>query len=105
VPLPLRFIGIEWRPAQDSIYTSGMRRHVVQALVEQTEPDTRSAALIALLHMTRCEPKIVDGGHNWPNRLVARGEEISNGSWAPDTIRNSIDTVIHATKEAALATQ
>jgi hypothetical protein len=35
---------------------------VTQALVQQVTPDTRTAALIALVHAVGCEDKIVDPG-------------------------------------------
>jgi Golgi phosphoprotein 3 (GPP34) len=40
-------------PAQDSRHKAQVRRRVILALVEQTTPDTRNAALIALLHTIR----------------------------------------------------
>ena len=44
---------------QDSGHKVEVRRRVIQALVYRTTPDTRSAALIALLHTIRHEPKII----------------------------------------------
>jgi hypothetical protein len=46
--------------AQDAGHEAEVRRLVTQALVQQRAPDTRSAALIALVHALRCEHKIVD---------------------------------------------
>ena len=50
-------------PAQDSRHKVEVRQRVIQALVEQTTPDTRSAAMITLLHKIRHEPAIVDPRH------------------------------------------
>jgi hypothetical protein len=94
-----------------------MRRRVIQALVEQTTPDTRSAALIALLHTIEYEPAIVDPRHagirngidletaSLRKQLLGRGEEIANSKWAPAAVRNSIDAIIAATGKAALSTR
>src|SRR5215467_7152728 len=60
-----RILGIfpdhRW-PAQDASHETEVRRLVTQALVQQAAPDTRTAALIALLHALKCEHKIVDPG-------------------------------------------
>jgi hypothetical protein len=84
-----------------------VRRRVIQALVEQTTPDTRSAALIALLHTIELEPKIVDPRRYGVSKhqLVRRGEQIANSNWAPwapEAVRNSIDAIIAATRKEAL---
>ncbi len=78
---------------------------MIQALVEQTTPDTRTAALIALLHTIRHEPKIVDPRNYGmsESQLIARGEQIANSNWAPEAIRTSIDTIIAAARKLALA--
>jgi Golgi phosphoprotein 3 (GPP34) len=47
-------------PAQDASREAEVRRLVTQVLTQQTAPDARTAALIALLHALRCEDKIVD---------------------------------------------
>jgi Golgi phosphoprotein 3 (GPP34) len=47
-------------PAQDAQHEEQVRDLVTQTLVQQTSPDDRTAALIALLHALRCEHKIVD---------------------------------------------
>src|SRR5215813_14457046 len=49
-------------PAQDASHEAEVRRLVTQALVHQVAPDTRIAALIALLRGLECEDKIVDPG-------------------------------------------
>ena len=106
-------------PAQDSRHKVQVRRRVIQALVEQTTPDTRSAALIALLHTIRLEPAIVDPRHagyrsrngvdlelaSLRKQLLGRGEQITNSNWAPEAVRNSIDPIIAATGKAALSTR
>jgi len=64
-PGPGRTLGIfptrTW-PAHDARHEEQVRQLVTQALVQQTPPDGRTAALIALLHALRCEHKIIDPG-------------------------------------------
>ena len=105
---PRRILGVvkvdRW-PAQDSRHKVEVRRRVIQALVEQTTPDPRSAALIALLHTLRLEPTIVDPRHYGmsQSRLIWRGDEIAKSDWAPEAVRDSIDPIIAATGKAAEA--
>jgi uncharacterized membrane protein YgcG len=101
-----RFLGDRW-PAHDSRHKAEMRRRVIQALMEQTTPDTRSAALIALLHTIGHEPKIVDRRDYGmiKSQLIVRGEQIANSNWAPEAARNSIDAIILATSKRILATR
>jgi Golgi phosphoprotein 3 (GPP34) len=105
---------LECWPDQGSGHKVELRRRVIQALVEQTTPDTRTAALIALLHTIKHEPKIIDPGYAMSSRivdwvgltrahreLIARGEEIANSNWAPEAMRYTIAGIIEATKRQA----
>ena len=105
-------------PVRDSRHKVEVRRRVTQALVEQTTPDTRSAALIALLHTIEYEPAIVDPRYAAfrsrnavdhelfyiRSQLLERGEQITNSNWAPEAVRNSIDAIIATTRDQALNT-
>jgi plasmid stability protein len=97
-------------PAQDASHEAQVRELLTQALVQQTAPDTRSAALIALLHALRCEHKVVDPEPYGLSKrqLAARAEEIAQGNWASGAVRKAIDemnaAVIAATTAAAIAT-
>jgi hypothetical protein len=109
---------VDWWPAQDSRHKVEVRRRVIQALVEQTTPDTRSAALIALLHTIEHEPAIVDSRYarfrsrnavdielfSIRSQVLGRGKEIAKSTWAPEAIRNSIDAIIATTRDQALNT-
>jgi uncharacterized membrane protein YgcG len=100
-----RILRDRW-PAQDSRHKVEMRGRVIQALVEQTTPDTRSAALIALLHTIRHEPELVDTrNYGMSEQLIARGEQIANSNWAPEAVHDSIDAIIAATRQRVLATR
>jgi Golgi phosphoprotein 3 (GPP34) len=90
-------------PAQDVSHKAEVRRLVTQALVQQAAPDARTAALIALVHALRCEHKIVDPRLSGLSKrqLRTRAEEITKGSWAPESVRKVIDAMTAAVKAAA----
>ena len=92
-------------PAQDGSHQAEVRRLVTQALVQQATPDTRTAALIALVHAVGCEDKIVDPRqHGLSKReLRARAEEIAEGNWASEAVRKAIEEMMAAVVAAATA--
>jgi hypothetical protein len=79
-------------PAQDPQHEERVRLLVTAALVQQTAPDARTAALIALLHALRCEHKIIDPRPYGLSRrrLRARAAEIAEGNWASAAVRTAI---------------
>jgi hypothetical protein len=79
-------------PAQDAQHEQQVRQLVTQALVQQTAPDGRTAALIALLHALRCEHKIIDPRpyHLSRRQLRARAAEIAERNWASEAVRKVI---------------
>ena len=97
-------------PAQDASHEAEVRRLVTQVLTQQTAPDARTAALIALLHALRCEDKIVDLRQYGLSKreLRARAEEIAKGNWASEAVRKAIEemvaAVVAATTAATVAT-
>jgi hypothetical protein len=96
-------------PAQDASHEAQVRELLTQALVQQTAPDARIAALIALLHALRCEHKVVDPEPYGLSKrqLAARAGEIAQGNWASGAVRKAIDemnaAVIAATTAATIA--
>jgi hypothetical protein len=92
-------------PAQDPSREAETRQLVTQALIQQTAPDERTAALIALLHALRCEHKIVDPRSYQLSRrqLRARAAEIAEGNWASAAVRTAIDEMIAAVAAASAA--
>jgi hypothetical protein len=96
-------------PAQDASHEAQVRRLIIQALVQQTTPEARTAALIALVHALRYEHKIVDPRECGLSgqELRARAEEIAEGTWAAEAIRQAIGqmiaVVVAATSAAAAA--
>ncbi|HZA87403.1 MAG TPA: GPP34 family phosphoprotein, partial [Acidimicrobiales bacterium] len=93
---PRKFLGgvvvIDRWPVQESPYGVEVRRRVTQALVGSMPPDTRSAALIALMHTIRCETKILGKSLSAASslRIFARGDQIVSSGWAPVPVRWSI---------------
>src|SRR5215467_10687145 len=83
-------------PAQDGSHQAEVRRLVTQALVQQATPDTRTAALIALVHAVGCEDKIVDPRqHGLSKReLRARAKKIAEGNWASAAVRKAIEEMM-----------
>ena len=79
-------------PALDAHHEEQVRQLVTQALVQQTAPDARTAALIGLLHALRCERKIIDPRpHRLSGRkLRARAAEIAEGNWVSEAVRKVI---------------
>jgi hypothetical protein len=92
-------------PALDARHEEQMRQLVTQALVQQTAPDARTAALIALLHVLRCEHKIIDPQHHQLSKrqLRARAEEVAMDSWASEAVRKAISEMVAATAAAVTA--
>ncbi len=90
-------------PANDSGHEEQVRQSVIQALVQQTEPDPRTAALIALLHALKCEHKIADPRRHGISKrqLRARAEEVAQGNWAADAVRKAIQEMNAAVASAA----
>lgn len=78
---------------------------MTQALVQQTAPQPRSAALIALMHALGYEYKIVgprDCGLS-AQQIRARAAEMATGSWAPGFIHPAVGEMIAAVAAAASA--
>src|SRR5215471_1213366 len=80
-------------PAQDASHEAEVRRLMTQALVQQVAPDTRTAALIALVHAVGCVDKIVDPRQHSlaKQELKARAKKIAEGNWASAAVRKAIE--------------
>jgi hypothetical protein len=65
---------------------------MTQALVQQVAPDTRTAALIALVHAVGCVDKIADPQQQGLSKreLRARAKKIAEGNWASEAVRKAI---------------
>ena len=85
-------------PAHDASEEAEVRRLMTQALVQQVVPDTRTAALIALVHAVGRVDKIVDARqHGLSKReLRARAAAITKGNWASEAVRKAIQEMMEA---------
>lgn len=92
-------------PAQDASHEVEVRRLVAQALVQREAPDTRTGALIALVHAVGCVDKVVDPRHYGLSRreLRARAKEIAEGNWASEAVRTTIEEMMAAIIAATIA--
>ena len=90
-------------PTQDALHETEVRQLVTQALIQQTAPDERTAALIALLHALKREHKVVDPRPYQLSRrqLRARAGDIAQGNWASEAVRKAIDEMIAAVAAAS----
>lgn len=93
-------------PTQDAGPEAEVRQTVTQALVQQSSPDQRTAAIVALLHALKCEHKVVDPRSYQMSRrqLRARAAEIAEGNWASDAVRRAIAEMAAAVAASAAAT-
>jgi hypothetical protein len=85
-------------PAEDASEETEVRRLMTQALVQQEAPDTRTAALIALVHAVGRVDKIVDARQHGVSKreLRARAKEIAEGNWASEAVRKAIQEMMEA---------
>lgn len=92
-------------PVHDVGQQARSRRLVAQVLAQETAPQPRGAALVALLHALRYEHKAVSPRDCGMSRqqLSARAGEVAEGSWAPAPIRQTIGEMIAVVTAAASA--
>jgi hypothetical protein len=85
-------------PAQDSRHEAQVRQQLIQALVQQSTPDERTAALIAVLHALGCEHKIINPGDYGlsQRQLRSHAEDIAKGNWAAEAVRRAIQEMTAA---------
>ena len=67
-------------------------------LVQGTTPDSRTAALVSLLHALESAHRIVNPKEHGLTRkeLQTRAEEVSPGDWACEAVREAIEAVMAA---------
>jgi len=104
-----RILGIfpahRW-PALDTSHEEQLRQQLAGALTGQAAPDSRAAALIALLYALKCEHKVIDPRQYGSSRrqLRARAEEIAMDSWVSAALRQVIAEAMFTGAGAAAAT-
>jgi hypothetical protein len=89
-------------PAADARHEYELRAALDSVLRVGTQPDQRTAALIAMLHAVDVVPKIVT---NAPDKkaLKRRAKEIAESAWAADAVRSAVQAVQAAVTTAIIA--
>jgi hypothetical protein len=75
-----------------------MRAQITQVLVQGSTPDSRTTALVSLLHALKSEHRIVNPKKHGLTRkeLATRAEEFSPDDWASEAVREAIEAVMAA---------
>ncbi|GAA1231228.1 GPP34 family phosphoprotein [Prauserella halophila] len=88
-------------PAADSRHEESLRAELHRVLVDDGEPDDRTAAVIALLVATKSVR------HAFPTDDAEvtrkRAEQIAEGNWGSDAVRKAIDEVTVAVMVSVMA--
>ncbi|HEY5179807.1 MAG TPA: GPP34 family phosphoprotein [Dermatophilaceae bacterium] len=85
------------RPREPSTRQQHLRTQLTQVLVQQTTPDSRTAALVSLLHSLKSEHRVVDPKeHGLTRKELQRRAEVSTGDWASEAVREAIEAVMAA---------
>lgn len=90
-------------PAARAEHEEQVRTQLTQVLVQRTTPDSRTSALVALLHALKSEHRVVDPKEHGLTRreLQGRAKEISMGDWASEGVRQAIEAMQAAMTAAA----
>jgi len=85
-------------PAARAEHEERMRAQLTQVLVQGTTPDSRTAALVSLLHALKSEHRILNPKKHGLTRkdLATRAEEVSPGDWASEAVQEAIEAVMAA---------
>jgi hypothetical protein len=79
-------------PAQDPRHEFELRTALDGVLCTGTEPDQRTAALIALLHAVGAVPKVVTDSVD-KKAMKRRAKQIAEPAWAADAVRRAVQAV------------
>lgn len=90
-------------PAADRAHEDDVRRRLHAALVEGTEPDERTAALVALLHSVDRAHKTVDRGPVSARDVRKRAKAMAEGHWGAKAVSDAVSAALAATTAATVA--
>lgn len=90
-------------PATDDTHEVEVRAQLQAALIGGVEPDTRTAALIALLHAVGRAHNIVDTEGRPDRDVRKRAETIAEGEWAATAVRDAVQATQAAVMAAVMA--
>lgn len=90
-------------PAADTTYEHDVRRQVRAALVEGTQPDPRTGALVALLAAVDQAHRVVDHEGMSSREVKRRAKDIATGDWAAKAVRDAVAATVAAVTTAVTA--
>jgi hypothetical protein len=83
-------------PAADSAHEELVRRRLHAALVDGAEPDSRTAAIIAILSAVDQAHKVITAPGVSGREIKRRAGEIADGAWAAEAVRDAIQAATAA---------
>jgi hypothetical protein len=89
-------------PAQRPEYEAELLERVRSVLVDGAEPDTRTAALVALLSASGTLPQL-HPGIPWSGAVYTRGKELERGDWGAKAVATAIASTAAAIAAGAVA--
>lgn len=89
-------------PANESRHEQEVRLALDSALRMGTQPDERTAALIALLHAVNAVPKVITDAPD-KRALRRRAKQIAESEWAAEAVRGAVQAVQAAAMAAITA--
>jgi len=92
-------------PMTDATHEQEVRRQVTAALVQGTEPDPRTAALVALLAAVDQAHQVIDHEGVSSREVKRRAKQIADGAWAATGVRDAITaSMVAVTAAVSVAT-
>jgi hypothetical protein len=89
-------------PANDTGYEAELRRTVCAVLADGESPDTRTAAVIALLSASGTLPSL-HPAPKWSGTVYRRGKELEEGSWGAAAVSTAVTRTAAAIAAASAA--
>ena len=92
-------------PTVSGDHEAVVRRALVGQLVQGLTPDSRTAALVALLHAVRSTHKVLPPAEHGLTRreLDRRAKQLAEGSWGSQAVRQTIDAMTAAVAASVAA--
>ncbi len=83
-------------PAADTAHEADVRRRLTAVLVQGTEPDPRTGALVALLQAVDKAPSAVDHDGVPARDVRRRAKQVAEGAWAAKAVQDAIAASVAA---------
>ncbi|MFZ3493474.1 GOLPH3/VPS74 family protein [Streptomyces sp. 5.8] len=89
-------------PEADGTIERALRERLASVVLKDTEPDERTASLVALIHAAKLHGLAFPGGPR--KEVAARTAEIAGGQWAAESVRSAIRDMQVAVAAATVVT-